>query len=81
MYVEATVILNEEQKKNFSREVEKYIEKRGGPYIDAVISLCEKHEIEPAIVAKSLSKPLVEKIRMEGQDLNLLPRPKTKLPI
>ena len=79
--MEKQVILNEEQKKNFSREVEKYIEKKGGDYIDAVILLCEQYDIEPAIVAKSLSKPLVEKIRMEGQDLNLLPKPKNKLPI
>jgi hypothetical protein len=75
------VILNEDQKKNFSREVEKYIEKKGGDYIDAVLLLCTQYDIEPAIVAKSLSKPLVEKIRMEGQDLNLLPKPNSKLPV
>ena len=75
------MILNAEQKKNFSREVEKYIDKRGGDYIDAVLSMCTQYDIEPAIVAKSLSKPLVEKIRMEGQDLNLLPKPNSRLPI
>lgn len=75
------MLLTEEQKKVFSNRVENYVKNRGGSYIDAVLSLCEEYEIEPPIVAKSLSKPLVEKIKMEGQDLNLLPRPENKLPI
>jgi len=75
------VILTDEQKSGFSKKVEKYITEKGGSYIDAVILLCEEYEIEPPVVAKSLSKPLVEKIKMEGQDLNLLPKPQNKLPI
>tara|TARA_R110000824_G_scaffold291379_1_gene479887 strand:+ start:530 stop:757 length:228 start_codon:yes stop_codon:yes gene_type:complete len=75
------VILNENQKKTFSTKVENYVKNRGGTYIDAVLSLCEEYQIEPPVVAKSLSKPLIEKIQMEGQDLNLLPRPKNTLPI
>ena len=75
------MLLSENEKRTFSNKVENYVKERGGSYIDAVLSLCEEYEIEPPIVAKSLSKPLVEKIQMEGQDLNLLPKPKTKLPI
>lgn len=75
------MILNENQKKTFSTKVENHVKNRGGTYIDAVLSLCEEYQIEPPVVAKSLSKPLIEKIQMEGQDLNLLPRPKTTLPI
>jgi hypothetical protein len=75
------MILTEEQKTGFSKKVENYIREKGGSYIDAVLSLCEEYEIEPPRVAKSLSKPLVEKIKIEGQDLNLLPRPENKLPI
>ena len=75
------MILNENQKKTFSTKVENYVKNRGGTYIDAVLSLCEEYQIEPPVVAKSLSKPLIEKIQMEGQDLNLLPRPKNTLPI
>tara|TARA_R110002012_G_scaffold160808_1_gene322758 strand:- start:40 stop:285 length:246 start_codon:yes stop_codon:yes gene_type:complete len=81
MCLENNVILTEEQKKTFSNKVEKYVKERGGSYIDAVISLCEEYEIEPPIVAKSLSKPVIEKIQMEGQDLNLLPKPNNILPI
>lgn len=75
------MILTEEQKSGFSKKVENYIIEKGGSYIDAVLLLCEEYEIEPPVVAKSLSKPLVEKIKMEGQDLNLLPRPQNILPI
>ena len=75
------MLLTEEQKKVFSHRVENYVKDQGGSYIDAVLSLCEEYEIEPPRVAKSLSKPLVEKIKIEGQDLNLLPRPENKLPI
>jgi len=75
------MILTEEQKTGFSKKVENYIREKGGSYIDAVLSLCEEYAIEPPLVAKSLSKPLVEKIKIEGQDLNLLPRPENKLPI
>jgi len=75
------VFLTDEQKNIFSNRVEKHVQDLGGSYIDAVLLLCEEYEIEPPIVAKSLSKPLVEKIKMEGQELNLLPRPENKLPI
>ena len=75
------MIFTAKQKSMFSKEVESFIKDNGGTYIDAVISLCENYEIEPPLIAKSLSKPLIEKIKMEGQDLNLLPKPQTQLPI
>ena len=75
------MLLSENEKRTFSNKVENYVKEKGGTYIDAVLSLCEEYEIEPPIDAKSLSKPLVEKIQMEGQDLNLLPKPKNTLPI
>ena len=75
------MLLTDDQKQTFSKKVEKYVQEKGGSYIDAVLALCQEYEIEPPIVAKSLSKPVVEKIKMEGQDLNLLPRPENKLPI
>jgi|TARA_R100000995_G_scaffold72179_1_gene40906 hypothetical protein len=79
--MEKKVILDDNQKRTFSKKVENYVKERGGSYIDAVLSLCEEYQIEPPVVAKSLSKPLIEKIQMEGQDLNLLPKPENKLPV
>jgi len=43
-----------------STEVEKIALTNGGIYIDAVISVCENHNIDPVIASKFLSKPIVE---------------------
>lgn len=64
----------------FPKEVEAHVNKYGVSYIDSVIAVCERFGIEPQVAAKFLSKPIIEKIRAEGQDLNLLPK-KAKLPI
>jgi hypothetical protein len=64
----------------FPREVENHAKQYTVSYIDAVIAVCEKYGIEPQVGAKFLSKPIIEKIKAEGQELNLLPK-KTKLPV
>jgi len=64
----------------FPKEVETHVEKYGVSYIDAVIAVCERFGIEPQVAAKFLSKPIIEKIKAEGQELNLLPK-KSKLPV
>jgi hypothetical protein len=65
----------------FCREVESLIlHDRYDNYIDAVLYLCEEHGIEPFMAARLLSKPIKEKIKREGQEVNLLPR-KTRLPM
>jgi len=40
--------------------------------MDAVIHLCEEHEIDPADVRKFLSNVVKEKIEAEAQSLNYL---------
>ena len=67
-------------KNKFSRSVELYVEKWNVSYMDAVITLCEQYNVEPEAVVKHLSKPILEKIKIEGQSLNFLPKTKTKLP-
>jgi len=64
----------------FPKEVEAHAKKFSVSYIDSVIAVCERYGIEPQVAAKFLNKPIIEKIRAEGQDLNLLPK-KAKLPI
>ena len=64
----------------FPKEVETHAQTYGVSYIDAVLAVCERYGIEPQVAAKFLNKPLIEKIKAEGQELNLLPR-KTKLPV
>ncbi len=58
----------------FCKEVETMVTDREMGYMDAVLELCEKHSIEPASAAKLLSKPIIEKIQVEGQEIHLLPR-------
>ena len=48
-------------------------------YIEAVIELSEQYGFGPEVGAKLLNKPIIEKIKMEGQEINLLPK-LSKLP-
>ena len=57
----------------FTEEVVEMAEKTGS-YIEAVLELCEKHNIEPQVAAKMLSKPIIEKIEREGMSANILPQ-------
>ena len=67
-------------KNKFSRSVELYVEKWNVSYMDAVLTLCEEYNVEPEAIVKHLSKPIMEKLRTEGQNLNFLPKTKNKLP-
>jgi hypothetical protein len=67
-------------KNKFSRSVELYVKKWQVSYMDAVLTLCEQYSVEPEAVVKHLSKPILEKIKVEGQSLNFLPKTKIKLP-
>jgi len=51
-----------------------------GSYIEAVLLVCKNIEIEPAVAAKLLSLPIIEKIQAEGINFNLLPK-KSELPV
>lgn len=42
-------------------------------YIESVLGVCEEMKIDPEQAAKYLSKPIIEKIRAEGESINLLP--------
>jgi|TARA_R110001583_G_scaffold77268_2_gene210443 hypothetical protein len=63
----------------FSEEVERYAAENGS-YIDSVLAICDKYNIEPKVAAKIITKPIKEKIEAEGRDFNLLPQVST-LPV
>jgi len=71
---------DEETQNDFCRQIEKYVEEWGVSYMHAVISVCESKDIPVESVGKILSKPIIEKIQQEGQELNFLPK-SSKLPI
>ena len=64
---------------SFSKQVEDKVRKNNCEYMEAVVELCDELSIEPKLAAKHLSKPIIEKIEVEGTNNNLLPK-KTKLP-
>ena len=73
-----SLFTNEE---DISYQVELYVRQNGGEYIDAVLYICEKYNIESKVAAKYLSKPIIEKIEVEGTEMNLLPKNSAQLPI
>ena len=60
--------------KTFSKKVEDRVANTGETYMDAINHLCENMQIEQELAAKYLSKPIIEKIKVEAQKVNLLPR-------
>tara|TARA_R110000824_G_C14912437_1_gene646780 strand:+ start:256 stop:480 length:225 start_codon:yes stop_codon:yes gene_type:complete len=66
---------------NISAQIEDFVKNNGGEYIDAVLYVCEENEIEPKAAVKYLTKPIIEKIEVEGIDMNLLPKKSSKLPV
>ena len=74
------LFFDNETQNDFCREVEKYVEQWKISYLDAVVNICESKDIPVESIAKILSKPIIEKIQQEGQDLNFLPKT-SKLPI
>jgi len=61
-------------KESFSKKIEKYVEQYNSTYMDAVIILCENYGIDYNNVSKILNRPILEHIREEGKEQNLLPR-------
>ena len=55
------VFIDQEQEK-FSKQVEKYVTDNGGTYLDAVLCICEEHNVSPEMGGKMISKPLKEKL-------------------
>jgi len=72
-------MLFQEMENSFSNEVELAVE-ASGSYINSVLLLCEKYNIEPRAAAKLLTRPIIEKIEREGVDSNILPKRAT-LPV
>jgi hypothetical protein len=66
--------------KQFLEKLETHITKHKNGYIDSILAVCEDLGIDPEQAAKYLTKPIIEKIRAEGENINLLP-PSAKLPI
>lgn len=72
-------MLYKEIEESFLEELEQMAIETGS-YIDSVLELCEKYNIEPNVAAKLITRPIKEKIEKEGRESNLLPSVST-LPV
>jgi hypothetical protein len=67
-------------KEEFSVMIERFAKEKRCSYMDAVILYAEENEIEVESAARMISQSLKEKIEVEAQDLNFLPK-SARLPI
>jgi hypothetical protein len=67
-------------KEEFSVMIERFAKDKRCSYMDAVILYAEENEIEVESAARMISQSLKEKIEVEAQDLNFLPK-SARLPI
>jgi hypothetical protein len=67
-------MITEDIKNKFCNDIISWAVKNDGSYIDATISVSEDYGFGPEMGAKLLSKPIIEKIKIEGQEINLLPK-------
>ena len=64
-------------KPNFTKMVENKVLDTKQSYMDAVVDLCEKLDIDPIDVKKFISPVIQGKIEAESMTLNLIPRQNT----
>mgnify|MGYP001107612644 CR=1 FL=1 len=67
-------------KEEFSVIIERFAKDKRCSYMDAVILYAEENNIEVESAARMISQSLKEKIEVEAQDLNFLPK-SARLPI
>jgi hypothetical protein len=64
-------------KPNFTKMIENKVLETKQSYMDAVVDLCEKLDIDPIDVKKFISPVIQGKIEAEAMTLNLIPRQNT----
>ena len=66
--------------KQCSLEIEALKKEKRTSYMDAIVLYCEEREIDTATVGPLINKALKEKVALECQKLNLLPKT-SELPV
>lgn len=64
-------------RKSFSSMVETFVYQNRMSYLDSVLHLCEKNNLELEDVKKYLSTTILEHIESEARQLNFLPKQNT----
>lgn len=61
-------------KSKFTKLVEATVIELKIPYMEAILHLCERNDIEPEDVKKFISPIIKDKLEAEARNLNYLPR-------
>ncbi len=61
-------------KTKFAKLIESTVNDLKIPYMEAIIHVCEKNDIDPEDVKKFISPKIRDKIEVEAMDLNYLPK-------
>jgi hypothetical protein len=61
----------------FSLHIEKVVAETGDTHMDVLLKYCEDNYIDPADICSLISKSLKDKIEVEFQELNYLPKQAT----
>jgi hypothetical protein len=61
-------------KSKFSKLIEEAVVQKKLSYMDAILDICEKNDIEPEDVRKFVSPIIKDKLEAEAMSLNLLPK-------
>ena len=65
-------------KSKFTKLIESTVAELKIPYMDAIIKVCEKNEIEIEDIRKFISPVIRDKLEAEAMELNFLPK---KMPL
>lgn len=60
--------------KTFIAEVESLVKTKKMSYMDAVLYVCEQKDIEPERIVRFIDKGMKEKIQVNAEELNYLPK-------
>ena len=61
-------------KSKFTKLIEGTVSDMKIPYMDAILHVCNKNDIEPEDVRKFISPVIKDKLEAEAMDLNFLPK-------
>ena len=61
-------------KSKFTKLIESTVAEIKIPYMDAILMVCEKNDIEIEDIKKFISPVIRDKLEAEAMDLNLLPK-------
>ena len=60
--------------KRFSKDIEELVKTKRLSYMEAIVYFCEQKDIEPERVARFIDKGMKEKIQVDAEALNFLPK-------